>query len=154
MTSSGGIRWTGADPAAVAAAMDRAAEDVADGVRRVVREVPEALQRTFPDAARAKMPRRGGLADIVARADLTVEPGGSDDRPQVIATARGRGISLGPLNDGDLRHPVYGRTRGRWVSQRVPAGMWQDACDAAAQGSDDELLGEVRDAARGAAAGT
>lgn len=148
---SGGIRWTGTDPADVAAAMDRCADDVTEGLRRVVRDVPDELQRTFPDAARAKLPRRGGLAELVARADLAVDVGGTDERPTVEVTANGRGIALGPLNAGDLRHPVYGRTRGRWVSQRVPSGMWQDACEAAAEGSDDELLQELRDAARDAA---
>ncbi len=151
---SGGIRWTGADPADVAAAMERAADDVAEGLERVVRDVPDELRRTFPDAARAKMPRRGGLAELVASADLTVDPGGTTERPEVTATANGRGIALGPLNAGDLRHPVHGRRRGRWVSQRVPSGMWQDACDAAAEGSDDKLLEELRDAARDAASST
>jgi hypothetical protein len=149
---SGGIRWTGPDPAAVAAAMDRAAEDVSDGLRRVVRDIPDELRRTFPDAARAKMPRRGGLAEIVARADLNVDAGGSDDRPQVTVRANGKGISLAALNAGDLRHPVWGR--GRFVAQRVPSGMWQDACEAAAKRSDEDLLAEVRDAARDAASGS
>jgi len=151
---SAGIRWTGADPADVAAAMERCADDVAEGLARVVGDVPDALRRTFPDAARAKMPRRGGLAAIVASSDLRIDPGGTVEQPQVVATASGRGVSLGPLNDGDLRHPVYGRRRGRWVSQRVRSGMWQDACEAAAEGSDDELLQELRDAARAAASST
>ena len=150
---SGGIRWTGADPADVAAAMDRAAADVAEGVELVVRGVPDELRRTFPDAARAKLPRRGGLADLVAAADLVVDTGGAEGRPSVEVRADGRGIALGPLNAGDLRHPVHGRRRGRWVSQRVPSGFWQDACDAAAEGSDDELLEELREAARDAASG-
>lgn len=152
--SSGGIRWTGADPADVAAAMDRAADDVTEGVRGVVRGIPDKLRSTFPDAARAKLPRRGGLADLIASSDLAVDEGGTAERPEVTVTANGRGVSLGPINAGDLRHPVHGRRRGRWVSQRVPSGFWQDACDAAAEGSDDELLEELRDAARDAASST
>jgi hypothetical protein len=151
---SGGIRWTGATPADVKAAMDRCADDVTDAVGGVVRGVPDELRRTFPDAARAKMPRRGGLAALVASSDIEVDPGGTDDRPQVVATVAGRGISLGPLNDGDLRHPVYGHRKQRWARQRVPSGMWQDACDAAAEGADEELLQGLRDAARVAASST
>ena len=148
MAGRGGIRWEGGGPAAAARALERAQDDVRDVVAGVVREVPDALRRTFPDAARSSLPRRGGLADIVAAADLQVVEDVAGDRVGVTVTASSGRVSLGPLNAGDLRHPVYGR--GRWVQQTkgVRAGMWQRACDDAAQGTDDELLQGLREVAR------
>lgn len=144
--ASGGIRWDGAGPAAAADALRHAADEVPEVVARVVRKIPDELKRTFPDAARRKMPRRGGLADIVAAADITAVEDVSGDRVEVIATATSGRVDLGPLNAGDLRHPTYGR--GRWVRQRVPSGMWQEACDDARKGTDDELLQDLREVAR------
>lgn len=144
--ASGGIRWTGADPAALAAALEAAQDDVRDAVGDVVRGLPDELRRTFPDSARATLPRRGGLADIVAGADLAVVEDTSGDRVGVTVTASSGRVSLGPINAGDLRHPVHG-TR-RWVQQRVRPGVWDRACETAAEGSDDELLEQLRDVAR------
>ena len=126
--------------------MGQAQQDVVETLQRVVREAPEALRKTFPDAARSTLPRGGGLADIVAAADLSVVEDVSGERVGVTVTAASGRVSLGPLNDGDLRHPVY-RT-GRWVRQRVRSGFWQRACDDAAKGTDDELLQGLREVAR------
>lgn len=146
MAGRGGIRWEGGGPAAAARALEQAADDLPQVVAGVIRQVPDELRRTFPDAARRKMPKRGGLADIVAAADLAVVEDVSGDRVEVAVTASSGRVSLGPLNAGDLRHPVY-RT-GRWTSQRVPSGMWDEACDDARKGTDDELLQGLREVAR------
>ena len=146
MAGRGGIRWEGGGPAAAARALERAQDDVREVVADTVRALPDALRRTFPDAARRKMPNRGGLADIVAGADLTVSESTTGDRVEVEVRASSGRVSLGPLNRGDLRHPVHGT--GRWVSQRVPPGMWDDACDDARKGSDDELRQSIREVAR------
>jgi hypothetical protein len=144
---AGGIRWAGADPAGAAAALKAAEDDVRDAVSGVVRALPDELRRTFPDVARAMLPRRGGLADIVARADLAVVEDTTGDRVGVTVTASHGRVSLGPINAGDLRHPVHGN-RSRWVRQRVRPGVWDRACETAAEGSDGELLEQLRDVAR------
>lgn len=146
MGSRGGIRWQGGDPAAAARALERAQDDVREVVVDVVRAIPDDLKRTFPDAARSTLPQRGGLADLVAGADLAVVEDTSGDHVGVTVTASHGKVSLGPLNAGDLRHPTYGR--GRWVRQPVRPGFWSKACDDAAQGSDDELLQGLREAAQ------
>ncbi len=148
MAGRGGIRWEGGGPAAAARALERAQDDVREVVADTVRALPDALRRTFPDAARSSLPRRGGLADIVAGADLQVDEDVSGDRVGVVVRASSGRVDLGPLNAGDLRHPVYGG--GRWVRQTkgVRAGMWQRACDDARKGTDDELTQDLREVAR------
>ena len=90
---AGGIRWQGADPAAAAHALEQAKADVVDTLQRVVREVPEALRQTFPDAARSTLPRGGGLAGIVAAADLSVVEDASGER--VGSPSRASGTTRG-----------------------------------------------------------
>lgn len=144
--AGGGIRWTGADPAGAAASLNAARDDVRDAVGDVVRSVPDDVRRTFPDAARALLPRRGGLADLVAGAQMQVVEDAGGDRVGVTVTASHGRVSLGPINAGDLRHPVYGSRR--WVGQRVRPGVWDVACDTAAQGKDSELHEQLREVAR------
>jgi hypothetical protein len=143
---AGGIRWTGADPASAAAALRAAQDDVRDAVGDVARSLPDGLRRTFPDAARSMLPRRGGLADIVASAQLDVTQDTAGDRVSVTVRATSGLVSLGPINAGDLRHPVWG-TR-RWVGQRVRPGVWDRACETASQGKDRELREQLQDVAR------
>lgn len=144
--AAGGIRWTGADPASAAAALRAAQDDVRDAVRDVARTLPDNLRRAFPDVARSMLPRRGGLADLVAGAQLNVVEDTAGDRVGVTVTASHGRVSLGPINAGDLRHPVWG-TR-RWVGQRVRPGVWDRACETAKQGKDGELREQLQDVAR------
>lgn len=149
MSGSGArIRWEKGDPGAAARALRDAADDVRDAVADTVRAVPAALERAFVDEA-GTLPRRGGLARLVASSDLTVDEDVSGEQVGVTVRAGNARVSLGPLNAGDLRHPTYGRAP--WVSQPVRRGFWQRACETAARGSDDELLQRIRDAARTAA---
>ena len=141
-----GIRWTGPDPATTAAALKAAEDDVRGAVGDVVRSLPDDLRRTFPDAARSMLPRRGGLAGIVAGAQLDVAEDTAGDRVSVTVRATSGLVSLGPINAGDLRHPVYGGRR--WVGQRVRPGVWDRACETAIRGKDSELLEQLGDVAR------
>jgi hypothetical protein len=141
-----GIRWTGPDPASAAASLKAAQDDVRGAVWDVVRSLPDDLRRTFPEAARSMLPRRGGLADIVASAQLDVAQATAGDQVSVTVRATSTRVSLGPINAGDLRHPVYGSRR--WVGQRVRPGVWDRACETAIRGKDSELREQLGDVAR------
>jgi len=145
VSSRGGIRWTQGDPAAAARALRDAQDGVREALADTVRAVPDALERAFVDEA-GTLPRRGGLSRLVASSDLAVDEDLAGDTVGVTVRAGNARVDLGPLNRGDLRHPVY-RT-GRWVSQPVRSGFWQRACETAAEGSDDELLQRIRDVAQ------
>lgn len=91
-------------------------------------EIIDALERAAPPleraatrSAAANLPKRGGLAAIVASAGMshTRRAGGI----RIVA----RGITqLKLTNEGKVRHPVYGNP-GTWVGQAIPkAKDWFD----------------------------
>lgn len=89
-------------------AMGEAARPIIDGAR---------------SNAQATLPRRGGLAALVARSTFTVKPLRRSGSTGVrIETAdHDRRIDTG----GRLRHPVFGRDR--WVQQHVRPGWFTTA---------------------------
>lgn len=78
----------------------------------LVRSTPP-LKRAAKASAAANLPHRGGLAGVVASAEMsTVAYGGG---VRIVA----HGIQqLALTNSGLVRHPVYGRNR--WVTQSIP----------------------------------
>lgn len=78
----------------------------------------------------AKLPHRGGLDDHVAT---------KGRNPTVALTATGarlvlgkrKGPQIGRMNEGDLRHPLFGRKRSAagkslWIPQEIAAGAWNE----------------------------
>lgn len=97
----------------------------AKGLRATAKPLGEAMVR----AGSAQMPRRGGFSAQVARSRVRVSAliGGKSPRIDIILRSPA-GYSLGPLDRGELRHPVFSRA-GRpkvWVRQGVPAGAFRD----------------------------
>lgn len=91
-------------------------------------EIINALERAAPPLERAatrsaaeNLPKRGGLAAIVASAGMSHSRRAGGIR--IIA----RGITqLKLTNEGKVRHPVYGNP-GTWVGQAIPkAKDWFD----------------------------
>lgn len=68
-----------------------------------------------------RLPRRGGLAQQVAS---KTKLGTNTARGSVAIFARGRSQAR-RINEGQVRHPVYGR-RGAWVTQSVRPGWFTD----------------------------
>jgi hypothetical protein len=106
--------------------------EAARRVRRANGELPheiiDALERAAPPleraataSAAANLPKRGGLAAIVASAGMSHHRRAGGIR--IIA----RGITqLSLTNQGKVRHPVYG-VPGTWVGQAIPkAKDWFD----------------------------
>jgi len=74
--------------------------------------------------AKATLPARGGLADLVANSRIATRSrlSGANASVQIQGTGRMR---LSDLNSGRLRHPVFGN-RSNWVEQQVPEGWFDD----------------------------
>lgn len=95
------------------------------GLNRVTKGTREDMKASIP----ASLPSRGGLASLVHReANLrTSAKGGRYAGVTIFANRRG-GRDLRRLNQGRLRHPVFGN-RGVWVNQTagVEAGFLDEA---------------------------
>lgn len=88
--------------------------------------------------ALATLPRSGGLAARVAGSRYSVRTRASGKSAGVRIEATGRTVkALKPMNEGNLRHPVYPkpdipRREWTWVSQRVEPGFFSDPIEARA----------------------
>ena len=110
------------------------------GLRRSVRTMP----KTFRAGALGWLPHRGGLAyeigaDLRFRSSVNVNPGRM--RLRITGSARGpsgKARDLYKMNQGRLRHPVFGNRRV-WVMQAIRPRWWDDAGIVAAQ----EAYGEI-----------
>ena len=83
------------------------------------------------------------LAHRVANASYVVRNVGGQRNPQI--QIRGKAgkqtLDLRSINDGLVRHPVFGN-REHWVDQHVQAGFFVRAC----QANQDEVLKGIREA--------
>jgi hypothetical protein len=102
------------------------------GLTKGLREGAKPLIPLTRAAARAQLPSRGGLADLIAKAPqrVQVRTGG---RPGVrLVVGKNKGGARG-ADQGLIRHPVFGN-RGVWVEQRVTpewfSGTARDNADA------------------------
>lgn len=116
----------------------------AGGLRK---ELYSALQREARPAiaaARAgasRLPQRGGLAQRVAGASFKVRPA-TPAMPSIRITATERkGGSMDPraLDEGRVRHPVFGKWRRGVRTQRVPTGWFTDPLTEHAEGFEKAL---------------
>lgn len=91
--------------------------------RELLRGIRESNKPTIAkirERARTDLPRSGGLAEQVARDRISTRTRLTGSSAGVrIFRSRGRG-----LNEGRLRHPVFGN-RKTWVQQQVPS-HWFD----------------------------
>lgn len=94
-------------------------------LNKSMREAVKPLIPKVKDAARNKLPQRGGLAAQVAKAPVRaqVRTGNATAGVRLVVGKR-RGSAAASTNRGVVRHPVFGRNT--WVEQRVEPG-WFDA---------------------------
>lgn len=115
------------------------------GIRRCVRDIriardvvlPESLVQGLSEAAEplereaksellSTMPSGYGpivSAALMARVDVSRSGSGATISISARAPGRREDRDLPALNQGRLRHPVFGNRR-KWVVQGVPAGFW------------------------------
>lgn len=101
------------------------------------RELRKAVYKGFRTAAMplgqhmveglaADMPRRGGLQARIAQSKPSIRNATTGNNPRVVITLRSpAGTKLKPLDEGNLRHPVFAKgdkSGWRWATQSVPAG--------------------------------
>lgn len=97
-------------------------------------------------AGAMSLPQRGGLSARVASGKVSqssVVPGHVPGLKLILRTQEG--YSLPRMNDGMLRHPVYGH-RKVWVSQQIRSGGFSDAFEAEAPTVRKAILDAMSDA--------
>ena len=122
--------------------------------RDVVDSLKDAATTRLTDAiraeARAVLPRRGGLADLVAETRISAEVELSGDRPGVRLAGEGP-VALDRIDRGELVKPLFG-DRTRWYEQRVQPGWWsrpiQDNADDVGRDLDQAVTEGIRRAVR------
>lgn len=108
-----------------------------------LRESASVLARAVPRIGSEKMPKRGGLAARLAEARGAVTVSLSSQRVSVSIRAKSvEGYALRKIDQGIVRHPVFGEKRlklskdgslrSAWVAQRVPEHAFTDAFEAGA----------------------
>lgn len=112
-----------------------------NGVRKRLRDSAKQFGPGIVSEGAEELPRRGGLASHVAS---------KGRNPTVSITSTGarlvlgkkKGPQIGRMNDGNLRHPLYGN-RKRWITQSVPAGTFTEAAEKRLPEMRDEVAKEL-----------
>lgn len=102
------------------------------GVYRGLRTAARPLGARMVSALAEDMPSRGGLRARVAASKVSIRNATTGRNPRVeIALRSTQGYKLTPMNDGDLRHPVFAKANAKrvWVRQSVPSGAATRAFD-------------------------
>jgi hypothetical protein len=97
-------------------------KELTNGMRRAAKPLIEASRKE----ALARLPRRGGFAEQVAREPqrVAVRTGARTAGVRIVV-GKSRGGARA-ANRGEIRHPVFGN-RDVWVTQSVPKGWFDDA---------------------------
>ena len=118
---------------------DAGRNDLRKELLRGVRESGADTVLKIRDSALENLPRRGGLAAKVAAEKASMRASYAAKGAHVqLKRKRGRG-----LNQGRLRHPVYGN-RSVWVQQSVNSGWFDDPIRDAAP----EIRRKIEDAVK------
>lgn len=92
------------------------------GMNRATR----TLRKDVKDAARDRLPKRGGLNKRVARSRISVRRRLNARNPRVTIATTGNPVQqVWSIDRGLVRHPVYGN-REVWRTTKVTPGFWTD----------------------------
>jgi len=117
----------------VARAARLADANMPKSIKRKLAKMGPKAKKVVQGTARATLPKRSGLAEVVANAmqvRVKSDTGLTTAGVTLEYTAKGKGENrdIPAMNNGIVRHPVYGR-RTAWVAQRVTPGFWDDAAE-------------------------
>lgn len=90
---------------------------------RGLRQATAPARSTVPESARATLPRRGGLGELIAtevKVTTRSSLSGSQARVRIVATEN---HSIGAIDAGRVRHPTFGKPNS-WVTQNVRPGFF------------------------------
>lgn len=111
------------------------------GLRRAARPlIPKARAE-----ARARLPKRGGLAEQIAKEPARIQVRTGKDPGIRVVVGKKRGGARA-ANQGVIRHPVFG-DREQWVDQRVKPGWFDEPMNDAAPSIRRDLLRAMEDTA-------
>lgn len=88
---------------------------------KAISAATKPLVQELRQSARETLPKKGGLADRVAKSQIRTVRRASSRTQGIRVTAKNPYV-LGRLDQGKLRHPVFGRNV--WVDQTVKSGWW------------------------------
>lgn len=87
-----------------------------------IRVAAQPLVKEIRQSAREELPAEGGLAERVSKSRISVRTR-LTGRTVGISIRASNPYSIGAMNRGRLRHPVFGN-RAVWVNQQVTPGWW------------------------------
>jgi hypothetical protein len=123
--------------AAIKAAGDK---DLQRELRRAMQRGGKPLKEAARRGALERLPKRGGLAERVSTSKFGVRTTTSGKGAAVRVIGQS-GYDLQDMDEkGEIRHPVYGRRKGKWATTSVKPGWFSDAEEAAAPKVRDELV--------------
>lgn len=102
-------------------------KDLRKELLKAGREIGKPIKAEIAASALATLPRRGGLAAVIARARVRVSTRLSGRNVGVSIIGKLAGHDVKGIDEGLVRHPVYGR--GTWVAQRITPGYWTKVFD-------------------------
>lgn len=111
------------------------------GIQRAAKPLRTAAQQ----AARENLPKRGGLNEWVASSKFSITTRGGRD-PAVRVAGKKAGHDLKRMDQGRLRHPLYGNRR-HWFIQQIPAGWFSTAMTARAPAVRRDVVAVLDDVA-------
>jgi hypothetical protein len=110
---------------------DAGNKDLRKEMLRSGRRLGPPVKAEIRESALAMLPKRGGLAALIAAAKIRVSVRLQVRAVGVRFVGKWSGHDLEGIDEGKVRHPIRQRRvekeRGRkalWVSQNVPAGYW------------------------------
>jgi hypothetical protein len=115
-------------PALAAAMQDLGRRGIRNDVQAALLEAGKPLADAARRNAAATLPKRGGLAGVIASSTITVTPLAHLGQAGVRIQAFGHDPRI---DQGKLRHPVYGHDR--WVPQAVRPGWFTKAMERAGE---------------------
>src|SRR6266568_3381580 len=103
------------------------------------KDLQRELRRAMRRGALERLPKRGGLAERVASSKFGVRTSTAGKGASVRVIGRS-GYDLQGMDEGEIRHPVYGHRKQKWQTTTVKPGWFSDAEEAAAPKVRDELV--------------
>jgi hypothetical protein len=96
-------------------------KDLSREFSRAITAATKPLVQDLRQSARETLPKRGGLNERVAKSQIRTQRRASS-RTQGVRVVAKNPYVLARLDQGHVRHPVFGRNV--WVDQTVRSGWW------------------------------
>lgn len=106
-------------------------KELRKGLLREIRGATTPLRAAIKASAMDKLPKHGGVNAFVASSRITSRTRLTGKSVGVTIVGTKAGHDLGKIDEGLLRHPVFGRRKGKWVDQSVTPGFFTEPIEAA-----------------------